>query len=142
MPMLQEEFSNKLYMMKKIVEKKRMVQNQQQRLEGFGRNAKGELERANIQKIETLAEKKNKERIFNSLMVYVVLMLSKTPSSTKVSSQIQYNPLITSKNPFSLHSTPHKNAYTSTLTQSQRSQSKRLYSADVTRLTGSKFREG
>ncbi len=73
--MLQEEFSNKLYMMKQIVEKKQMVQNQQQRLEGFGRNAKGELERANIQKLETLAEKKNEERIFNSLMAYVVLAL-------------------------------------------------------------------
>jgi hypothetical protein len=69
-----------------------------------------------------------------------VIILSKTPSSTKGSSQIQYNPLIASKNPFSLNSTPHKNAYTPTLTQGQRSQSKRLSSEDVTRLTGSKFR--
>jgi hypothetical protein len=40
-PMLQEEFSKKLYMVEQMIEKKRMVENQQPKLDGFRRNAKG-----------------------------------------------------------------------------------------------------
>jgi hypothetical protein len=50
-PMLQEEFSKKLYMVEQIVEKKRMVENQQPKLDGFRRNAKGQLKSAKIEKL-------------------------------------------------------------------------------------------
>ncbi len=49
--MLQEEFSKKLYMVEQIVEKKRMVENQQPKLDGFRRNAKGQLKSAKIEKL-------------------------------------------------------------------------------------------